>query len=198
VTAESADMIKVAKIAISGGFGVGKTTLIGAISEVMPLTTESIMTEAAAATDPAAGSKTATTVAMDFGRITLEDRLVLYLFGTPGQQRFWFMWDEICTGAIGAIILADTRRLDAAFPAMDFFGERNVPYVVAVNTFSDALSVDDTELRQALAIDASVPVITCDARDRAQVRQALITVVEHAIRLHLATAPAEAYPTPIP
>jgi signal recognition particle receptor subunit beta len=197
VTEESADTIKVAKIAISGGFGVGKTTLIGAISEVMPLTTESIMTEAAAAADPAAGSKTATTVAMDFGRITLEDRLVLYLFGTPGQQRFWFMWDEICTGAIGAIILADTRRLDAAFPAMDFFGERNVPYVVAVNTFSDALSVDDTELRQALAIDASVPVITCDARDRAQVRQALITVVEHAIRLHLATAPAEAYSTPI-
>jgi uncharacterized protein len=197
VTEESAATIKVAKIAISGGFGVGKTTLIGAISEVMPLTTESIMTEAAAAADPAVGSKTATTVAMDFGRITLDDRLVLYLFGTPGQQRFWFMWDEICTGAIGAIILADTRRLDAAFPAMDFFGERNVPYVVAVNTFPDALSVDDTELRQALAIDASVPVITCDARDRAQVRQALITVVEHAIRLHLAAAPAEAYPTPI-
>jgi signal recognition particle receptor subunit beta len=185
------DTISAAKIAISGGFGAGKTTFIGAISEVLPLTTESIMTVAAAGTDPATSGKTATTVAMDFGRITLDDRLVLYLFGTPGQERFWFMWQEITAGAIGAIILADTRRLADAFPAMDFFSEHGVPYAIAVNTFPGAAPVDDAELRQALAVDASVPVFACDARDRAQVRHALIRVVEHAITRHQATAPAD-------
>lgn len=192
------DTISAAKIAVSGGFGAGKTTFIGAISEVVPLTTESVMTVAAAGTDPATSGKTATTVAMDFGRITLDDRLVLYLFGTPGQQRFWFMWQEITSGAIGAIILVDTRRLADAFPAMDFFTDHGVPYVVAVNTFPGAAPVDDAELRQALAVDASVPVFACDARDRAQVRHALIRVVEYAIARHMAAAPAELCSTPTP
>ena len=180
------------KIVIAGGFGVGKTTLIDAISEIDPVTTEHTMTNAGAATDDTSlvPDKTSTTVAMDFGRITVDDQLVLYLFGTPGQDRFWFMWDSICTGAIAAVVLADTRRLRDAFGPIDYFEKRRIPFLVAINLFDGQLTHSIDDVREALAVDPSVPIKVCDARTRDAVRDLLIALVQHAIRTSTPFTPA--------
>ena len=175
--------LAVFKILIAGGFGVGKTTLVGAISEVRPLHTEEALTSASVGLDDLSGvgGKTTTTVAMDFGRITIGKHLVLYLFGTPGQARFWFMWDELSYGALGAVVLADTRRLGDSFPSVDYFEKRQVPFVVAINCFDGAPHYDPRDVRIALDLDPSVPAVLCDARQRDSVRQVLITLVEHVL-----------------
>ncbi|MFC4562117.1 ATP/GTP-binding protein [Nocardiopsis mangrovi] len=169
------------KILIAGGFGAGKTTLVGAVSEISPLSTEEVMTEASLGVDDLSGveEKTTTTVALDFGRITINDDLVLYMFGTPGQQRFWFMWEELALGALGAVVLADTRRLETCFPAVDFFERREVPFVVAVNCFDGAHHYGEGEVREALSLNDRIPVVLCDARDRASVKDVLLTLVRH-------------------
>ncbi|MEW2621795.1 ATP/GTP-binding protein [Streptomyces sp. NPDC048106] len=172
------------KILVAGGFGVGKTTLVGAISEIRPLRTEEQLTEAGRPVDDISGveAKNTTTVAMDFGRITLRDDLVLYLFGTPGQERFWFMWDELSEGALGAVVLADTRRLEDCFAAVDYFERRSIPFLVAVNCFDGAARYPADSVRQALDLDAGVPVLLCDARDRESARDVLIDLIQHAMR----------------
>ena len=171
------------KIVIAGGFGVGKTTLVAAVSEIVPLTTEAAMTTASVGVDDlsALPNKTTTTVAMDLGRITLDTDLILYLFGTPGQDRFWFMWDDLCRGAIGAVVLADTRRLADCFAAVDYFEQRELPFVVAINCF-DGIQIHSIEdVRDALMISAHVPILVGDARVRRSAKTVLIKLVEHAL-----------------
>ncbi|PZT73936.1 MULTISPECIES: GTP-binding protein [unclassified Streptomyces] len=171
------------KILVAGGFGVGKTTLVGAVSEIRPLRTEERLTEAGRPVDDLDGveAKTTTTVAMDFGRITLREDLVLYLFGTPGQDRFWFLWDELAQGALGAVVLADTRRLRDCFAAVDYFERRAIPFAVAVNCFEGAERFPEATVRAALDLDPEVPVLMCDARNRSSARDVLVSVVEHAL-----------------
>ncbi|HEX9848500.1 MAG TPA: ATP/GTP-binding protein [Acidimicrobiia bacterium] len=180
------------KIVIAGGFGVGKTTFVGAISEIEPLRSEAIITEASSGIDDlfADGAKTETTVAMDFGRITLKHDLVLYLFGTPGQDRFHFMWNELARGAIGAVVLVDTRRIEACFAAIDFFETRETPFVVAVNTFHGRRLHGIEEVRNALQIGPEIPIVYCDARVRVDVQRVLVAVVERALNRALSGASA--------
>ena len=186
------------KILIAGGFGAGKTTLVSSVTEIRPLRTEEDLTAPGTHVDLTDGveDKTTTTVAMDFGRITIRDDLVVYLFGTPGQKRFWFMWDELALGALGAVVLADTRRLADSFASVDYFERQGTPFIVAVNCFDAARRFPADAIRAALNLDRDVPVILCDARRFASCRHVLVTLVEHAIHLlsgragHLTSSPA--------
>jgi uncharacterized protein len=179
------------KLLVAGGFGVGKTTFIGSVSEIEPLTTEEVITEASIGIDDLDGlaGKTTTTVAFDFGRITLSPELVLYLFGTPGQDRFWFMWDELSTGALGAVVLADTRRLESSFSAVDFFESRGTRFIVAVNEFDGAFHYEPDEVRAALDLKPHVPVILCDARQPRAAASVLVALIRHLLAAIAAPSP---------
>jgi uncharacterized protein len=176
------------KIIIAGGFGVGKTTTVAALSEIPPLTTEAAMTSVGVGVDDAGEvtTKTTTTVAMDFGRITVDSSLRLYLFGTPGQDRFGFMWNELCTGALGAIVLVDSRRIDDSFPAIDYFENRRIPFVVAVNQFSGRLAHDLDDVRAALDVDPEIPVVSTDARSKDAVKATVLELLDIVLRRAMA------------
>jgi uncharacterized protein len=173
------------KIVISGGFGVGKTTMVGAVTEIRSLHTEETLTERGIGVDRLAGveGKTTTTVALDFGRLNIDNDIVVYLFGTPGQERFWFMWDDLTLNALGAVVLADTRRLADCFPAVDYFERRRVPFVLGVNCFDGSRVYDPEQIRVALDLEPGVPVLLCDVRRRSSCRDILVALVDHAARL---------------
>jgi signal recognition particle receptor subunit beta len=184
------DLPVAVKILVAGGFGAGKTTLVGSISEIRPLRTEELLTEQSIGVDDTSGveSKTTTTVAMDFGRISFTEQLVLYLFGTPGQDRFWFLWDELALGAVGAVVLADTRRLATCFQSVDYFERRGTPFIVAVNCFDDAPQYELDEVQMALNLGEKVPVLLCDARRKESAKEVLITLVQHAMHRRVGAA----------
>lgn len=182
--ADEAPLPQAVKILVAGGFGAGKTTLVGSVSEVQPLRTEEVLTNEGATVDDTAGveAKSTTTVALDFGRITIKEELVLYLFGTPGQTRFWFLWDELAFGAIGAVVLADTRRLADCFPSVDYFERRGMPFLVAVNCFDGSRHHPPDEVREALDLDPHVPVVLCDARRRQSGKEVLVELVQSIVQ----------------
>ncbi|TYB46073.1 ATP/GTP-binding protein [Nonomuraea sp. PA05] len=179
------------KILVAGGFGVGKTTMVGAVSEVAPLRTEEYLTHASVGVDDLEGlsGKSTTTVALDFGRITINHELVLYLFGTPGQERFWFMWNDLVNGALGAVVLVDTRRLEVSFASIDFFENRGIPFVVGVNCFHGVRDRTPEEIRAALDLDPQVPLVLCDARDRRAGRDVLLALIDHLMAAEERTTP---------